>query len=68
MVRRLGRGCCSGCIWLFAIALLVVSWQASPWSLRALELLLLLVVVLVAAAVVQSRRPEPVRPFSPREG
>ena len=44
-MKRLGCGCCGGCLWLFAIALLVVSWEGSSWPLRALELLTAAVVV-----------------------
>jgi len=44
-MSRLGRGCCSGCLWLFAIALLIYSWEGSPWPLRGLELLTVVVVV-----------------------
>ena len=44
-MKRLGCGCCSAFLWLFVIALLVVSWEGSSWPLRALELLTAGVVV-----------------------
>jgi hypothetical protein len=54
-MKRLGTGCCSGCLWLFVIALLIYSWEGSSWPLRALELGTLAVVA-VAAIAYQQRR------------
>jgi peptidoglycan/LPS O-acetylase OafA/YrhL len=54
-MKRKSGGCCSGCLWLFAIALLIYSWEGSGWALRAVELLLVAVVV-IAAAIYQQRR------------
>jgi hypothetical protein len=48
-MKRRSRGCCSGCLWLFAIALLIYSWEGSSWPLRGLELLTVVVVVVAAA-------------------
>jgi hypothetical protein len=48
-MKRKSGGCCSGCLWLFAIALLIYSWEGGPWPLRALELLTVVVIVIAFA-------------------
>jgi uncharacterized membrane protein len=57
-MKRKSGCCCSGCLWLFAIALLVYSWESSTWPLRAAELLTG-VAVIAAIAYRQHRRSMP---------
>ncbi|MFZ0995053.1 MAG: hypothetical protein WAO09_03605 [Candidatus Dormiibacterota bacterium] len=53
-LRRSGRGCCLGCLWLFVVALLIYGWEGSAWPLRGLELLT--AVLVVAAAIAYRQR------------
>jgi hypothetical protein len=43
-------GCCSGCLLLFALLLIVSSWMRSSWPERALELLIAAALLVIVGA------------------